>query len=136
MYLNSIGLPRGQDQEVSCRREQRDAVYTLKGDVLEARSPAKSVVSWADELCSRIEVACTLAQFTWPPGCRQPTSTGVGPTRRTWENRGPIQGPEGNEGGSCLFLSFPIIHSLSVDLPVCIFLHKMAPISLGKRVLT
>ena len=55
LYLNSIGLPRGQDLEVSCRREQRDAVYTLKGDVLEARSPAKSIVSWADELCSRIE---------------------------------------------------------------------------------
>ena len=48
-----------------------------------SRTISKNTIgSWVDELCSRTEAACTLAQFTWPPGCRQPKCTGVGPMRR------------------------------------------------------
>lgn len=61
---------------------------------------------------------------------QDPQIQSKGPWRTVGESR------DQQRGRLVLVLVISLTHSLSRDLPVCIFLHKVAPISLCKRVLT
>lgn len=114
-------------------RSREILVYTLQGKVLEAGLLAKR-----QERVGRMNCALGWRLLAhWPnlhgllgADSRDPQVRSKGPWRTVGESR------DQQRGRLAVVLVISLTHSLSLDLPVCIFLHKVAPTSLCKRVLT
>lgn len=75
-----FGLPRAQDQGVSCGEEQRHSLHST-GNALQARLSAES-----NSELGGCPVLLHNGLIYTSPGCREPRCTGVGPARRPSED--------------------------------------------------